>query len=201
MCIDNNEVLPMKTITQILLPGLLCLAGLNTVGWFQTVAAQTAEAATEADKKARPCEYDERFRQFDFWIGHWEVTGAQGQVAGTNKIEKAEQGCMLLERWTGRSGGTGTSMNYYDTAKGKWVQVWVASAGYSIHIEGGLEDGKMRLVGELIGGDGSATPFRGTWTPLDDGRVRQFFEQSTDEGKTWTPWFDGYYARKDEAGQ
>ena len=190
----------MKTMTQTLLIGLLCIAGACVGAAFQPVAAQAQTAADEADRKARPCEYDERFRQFDFWIGHWEVTGAQGQVAGTNKIEKAEQGCMLLESWTGRSGGTGTSMNYYDTAKEKWVQVWVASAGYSIRIEGGLEDGKMVLVGQLIGGDGAATPFRGTWTPLDDGRVRQFFEQSTDEGKIWTPWFDGYYARK-EAGQ
>ncbi len=192
MCIDNNKVLSMKKIMQTFLVGVLCLAGLSVVGWLQPAAAQT-----EADKKARPCEYDERFRQFDFWIGHWEVSNAQGQIAGTNKIEKAEQGCMLLERWTGRSGGTGTSMNYFDTAKGKWVQVWVASAGYSIRIEGGLEDGAMRLVGELIGGAGTAIPFRGTWTPLDDGRVRQFFEQSTDDGKTWTTWFDGYYVRKD----
>ncbi len=185
----------MKKITRMLLVSLFCFAGLSSVGWVQGVAAQ--DDATEADKKARPCEYDDRFRQFDFWIGHWEVTGAKGQVAGTNKIEKAENGCMLLEQWTGASGGTGTSMNYYDTAKGKWVQVWVAAAGYTIHIEGGLEDGKMVLTGELTAGD-TATPFRGTWTPLSDGRVRQFFEQSTDEGKTWTPWFDGYYARKGE---
>ena len=200
-CIDINEVPVMKKIMQTLLIGVLCLAGFNAAGWFQPAAAQTSETATEADKKARPCEYDERFRQFDFWIGHWEISDGQGQVAGTNKIEKAEQGCMLLERWTGRSGGTGTSMNYYDTAKEKWVQVWVASAGYSIHIEGGLEDSKMVLVGQIFSLQGKALPFRGTWTLLEDGRVRQFFEQSNDDGKTWTPWFDGYYARMEEAGQ
>ncbi|GIV61996.1 MAG: hypothetical protein KatS3mg044_0862 [Rhodothermaceae bacterium] len=27
------------------------------------------------------------------------------------------------------------------------------------------------------------------------GRVRQLIEQSTDEGQTYTVWFDGYYAR------
>ena len=166
--------------------GIVCLGG---VGGFQPVAAQQTADQTP------PCEGDERFREFDFWIGHWEVTTAQGQVAGTNRVEKEEQGCMLLERWTSSNGGTGTSINYFDPAKGKWVQVWVASAGYSIVIEGRLEDGKMVLVGHLVGLDGAATPFRGTWTPLSDGRVRQFFEQSTDDGKTWTPWFDGYYKR------
>ncbi len=191
----------MKKILQILFVGVLGIAALGVGALFQSVAAQEQSAATDADKKARPCEYDERFRQFDFWIGHWEVSTAAGQVAGANRIEKGEQGCMLLERWTGGGGGSGTSINYYDTAKGKWVQVWVASAGYSIRIEGGLEDGKMVLVGEIFGLDGKALPFRGTWTPLDDGRVRQFFEQSNDNGETWTPWFDGYYKRIDEAGQ
>ncbi len=181
----------MKMITQTILVAAFGVVCLSCAGRFQPVAAQ------QANQQNSPCEDDERFRAFDFWIGHWEVSNGQGQVAGTNKIEKAEQGCLLLERWTGKSGGTGTSMNYFDPAKGKWVQVWVASAGYSILIEGGLEDGKMILAGHLIGLDGSSTPFRGTWTPLPDGRVRQFFEQSTDEGATWTPWFDGYYVRKD----
>jgi hypothetical protein len=25
--------------------------------------------------------------------------------------------------------------------------------------------------------------------------VRQYFEQSTDEGETWQPWFEGFYSR------
>jgi hypothetical protein len=189
----------MKTSAQTLLVGVFCWVGLSMTGGLQPAAAQD-ETADAADRKARPCEYDERYRAFDFWIGHWEVANAQGQVAGTNLIEKAEQGCLLLERWTGRSGGTGTSMNFYDPAIDKWVQVWVSAGGVVINIEGGLEDGSMVLVGTLVARDGTATPFRGTWTPLPDGRVRQFFEQSTDDGKTWTPWFDGYYTRKEGAG-
>ncbi|MCJ7591455.1 MAG: hypothetical protein MUO51_08890 [Woeseiaceae bacterium] len=34
------------------------------------------------------------------------------------------------------------------------------------------------------------------WTPLPDGRVRQFFEQSDDGGVTWVSWFEGFYTRK-----
>jgi hypothetical protein len=36
------------------------------------------------------------------------------------------------------------------------------------------------------------------WTPLADGRVRQFFEQSDDDGTNWTPWFEGFYSRVDD---
>jgi hypothetical protein len=34
------------------------------------------------------------------------------------------------------------------------------------------------------------------WTPMMDGRVRQFFEEQDATGK-WQVWFDGYYSRVD----
>lgn len=165
--------------------------GLLLAGGIRPVTAQ------DAASRPAPCEADERYRAFDFWIGHWEVYDEAGEKHyGTNHIEKQERGCLLMERWTGAGGGTGTSMNYYDPARDKWVQVWVAGGGTVIEMEGGLVNGSMRLEGVLVNKEGAATPFRGTWTPLADGRVRQFFEQSTDDGQTWTGWFDGYYVRK-----
>jgi hypothetical protein len=38
--------------------------------------------------------------------------------------------------------------------------------------------------------------FRGRWTPLEDGRVRQFFEEKDQEGN-WQVWFDGFYTREE----
>jgi len=148
--------------------------------------------------KAYPCENDESFRAFDFWVGHWEVHGPNGGFAGTNTIERAERGCVLIENWTSVSGGTGMSINYLDKTTGEWVQVWNAEGGSQIHIRGGMTAEGMMLVGTLhrVGAD-TTTPFRGLWTPLPDGRVRQLFEQSSDSGEAWTTWFDGYYTRKD----
>jgi hypothetical protein len=63
-------------------------------------------------------------------------------------------------------------------------------------MEGGYVDGAMRLEGPLqYLAQGKTTTLRGTWTALPDGRVRQLFEESEDAGKTWVPWFDGYYTR------
>ena len=60
----------------------------------------------------------------------------------------------------------------------------------------------MLLVGTLhTVGTGVTKPFRGLWTPLPDGRVRQFFEHSDDGGATWVSWFDGYYTRQAEQDQ
>jgi hypothetical protein len=147
---------------------------------------------------AYPCENDDAFRAFDFWVGDWVVHGPAGNLAGSNTIEPAQRGCVLIENWTSASGGTGMSINYLDKASGEWVQVWNAEGGSQINIRGGMTEEGMLLVGTLhsVAND-TTVPFRGLWTPLDDGRVRQFFEQSLDDGETWTPWFEGFYTRQE----
>ena len=156
------------------------------------------ELVAALEVKAYPCEHDEAFRAFDFWVGNWEVHGPKGGLAGTNTIERSQRGCVLIENWTSANGGTGMSINYLDKVTGEWVQVWNAEGGSQIHIRGGMTDDGMLLVGTLHDvANGTTTPFRGLWTPLSDGRVRQYFEQSTDEGTTWTVWFEGFYTRKD----
>jgi len=159
----------------------------SLVAWLAIASAELAHAATS------PCAAA-GFRQFDFWLGTWEVTQADGKRAGRNVISSEDQGCQLLERWTSASGGTGTSMNFYDPKTDIWTQQWVGM-GILLRMTGGLKNGAMVLEGPLQYLDsGKTTVLRGIWTPLPDGRVRQQFLESTD-GKTWTDWFDGYYRR------
>ncbi len=184
----------------------IAAAGFTAVGFIvndpilNTLDGHSAYDSIVADMavKAYPCENDEAFRAFDFWVGEWEVHGPAGVPAGTNTIERAERGCVLIENWTSASGSTGMSINYLDKTTGEWVQVWNAEGGSQIHIRGGITDDGMLLVGTLHNvAAGTTTPFRGLWTPLPDGRVRQFFEQSTDGGETWSAWFEGFYSRKE----
>ncbi|MDX1403835.1 MAG: hypothetical protein R3192_04830 [Woeseiaceae bacterium] len=151
----------------------------------------------EMTVQAFPCEHQDGFRDFDFWIGEWDVHLANGTYAGSNVIKPIERGCALTEHWTSANGGTGMSINYLDKASGDWVQVWNAAAGAQIIIRGGLTDDGMALEGYIhYVANETTAPFRGLWTPLPDGRVRQYFEQSNDDGKTWNPWFEGFYSRK-----
>jgi len=147
--------------------------------------------------QAFPCEHDELFSAFDFWIGEWDVHVAGGALAGSNMIERAQRGCVLIENWSSASGGTGMSINYVDKTSGEWVQTWNGAGGSQINIRGGMTDDGMLLTGTIhyVANDTTA-PIRGLWTPLPDGRVRQFFEQSSDDGATWTPWFEGFYTRR-----
>ncbi len=140
----------------------------------------------------KPCNTPE-FRQFDFWIGDWNVEAAAS--AGTmsrNLISSINDGCTIREEYTTPAGYEGTSLNFYDAARKVWHQTWIDNQGGALYLEGGLQ-GKLMVLSTV------ADPIqvqRVTWTPLDDGRVRQHWEATTDGGKTWTTAFDGYYTRR-----
>ena len=171
---------------------VLASASLGACACPDTPSSSAPDPAASAI--AAPCD-QEAHRAFDFWMGNWEVAIADGTVAGHNRIERAHAGCALIEHWRSVRGNSGTSINYYDPSKGKWVQNWIDASGSVIQLEGGVREGSMVLEGRYAVPDGSEQMMRGTWTLLDDGRVRQFFEVSVD-GESWTPWFEGFYRRE-----
>ena len=145
--------------------------------------------------RPNPCTGPE-YRQFDFWLGEWTVTGADGKPAGTNRIERIAGGCGLQETWTSATGGDGRSLNAYTPQDGKWHQVWLGSGGLWLELSGGLRDGRMVMEGQTRGSDKSPVLQRITWMLLEDGRVRQVWEMSKDGGKSWSVAFNGMYAKR-----
>ena len=143
------------------------------------------------------CEAAEH-RQFDFWVGDWTVTTPQGDLAGTNRIERTLKGCVLVENWSGSKGGAGNSFNLWTAVDGRWHQVWVDDSGNMLALSGGFDGKRMVLTGAhpTPGRPALTTTERITWTPLEAGTVRQLWESSTDGGVTWTSQFDGLYTRK-----
>lgn len=143
-----------------------------------------------------PCQ-GEAFAQFDFWLGTWEVYDPSGKYAGENVIRKKQRGCLITESWKGAGGSTGESYNFYNPATEKWQQLWV-SPGTIIDYEGGLtEAGSMKLEGTITyTGNGDVFPFRGEWTPNEDGTVTQAFEQYDPATEEWKGWFTGIYSKK-----
>ncbi|MBI1364685.1 MAG: hypothetical protein GC153_01835 [Alphaproteobacteria bacterium] len=159
------------------------------------VAAAAPAAAQESPARPAPCSAD-IYHAFDFWLGDWEVFDPKGAKAGDNSITREEGGCLIVERWTGAKGGSGQSFNFYDEAAKKWRQVWV-SRGVTIDYTGGLnEKGEMALEGTVAYRNGKTAPFRGVWTPLANGDVRQHFEEYNPDAKTWDEWFTGIYKKK-----
>jgi hypothetical protein len=171
-------------------------AACGFLGRTHAVAADQAGTAPPSVKPA-PCSAPEH-RQFDFWIGDWEVRNPSGKIVGHNRIAAIQDGCALQENWTGSGNVTGTSLNCYDAERKQWHQTWVDSSGGLLKIDGGLVAGSMVLHGELPASNaaGGIALQRITWTPQPDGRVRQHWETSTDGGKTWSTAFDGMYSRR-----
>ncbi len=139
-----------------------------------------------------PCA-DAEHRQFDFWIGEWEVFDPDGVKQGTNRIESILGGCALYESWTGETGSVGHSLNTYDGRTGRWHQTWVDSNGLLLQLHGGLEDGAMVLAGAGIDREGDPIRHRISWTPLEDGRVRQHWEVA--RNGEWQDVFVGLYVK------
>ena len=141
-----------------------------------------------------PCAGPEH-RQFDFWLGDWNVHGTDGTLAGTNSIVREMGGCVLHERYQTPRGYTGESFNVYDVSRKVWHQTWVDSSGLLLVLEGGLSEGQMVLEGTSVGRDGTAVRQRITWTPNADGSVRQLWEATGEDG-TRRVVFDGTYTRR-----
>jgi hypothetical protein len=118
---------------------------------------------------------------------------AAGQKAGRNLVTEDLKGCVIVEQWTAKGGGRGSSLNFYDRTTREWHQAWIDEQGGALLLKGGLREGRMVLASEARpDARGVPTVQRITWTPDRDG-LRQHWESSTDGGKTWATVFDGRY--------
>ncbi len=154
-----------------------------------------AKTVAKADAMVHPCEHQPEYRQFDFWIGEWDVVTTRGHdAAGTSSIQLILDKCVIFENWTG--GVTGKSLNHYEAATKKWIQDWVDSTSSGVHFEGGLENGVMSLYADTLNADGTHALRHLQFFKLDDDHVRQFSQQSADGGKTWSVEYDLTYNRK-----
>lgn len=148
-----------------------------------------------------PCRAGAVFHQLDFWIGEWNVspwaqTGGNPASAGFNRVTAMLDRCGILEEWAGTAGDYGKSINFYDNNRAKWRQIWIADNGSSLDYEGSFTAGAMRFEGWTKNAAGNRVLQKLTFFPISPDTVRQLFESSTDDGKTWTPGFDARYVRK-----
>lgn len=138
------------------------------------------------------------FRDFDFWVGEWDVYDPQEkQRLGHNSVTSEQEGCLLVEHWkSGQSTESGSSFNYFDLHDSTWHQVYISNSGDARSFPpmvGGLVDGKMTMLTALDAGKQS----RWTWYVLAPGKVRQMAEFTTDAGKTWSITWDSVYKKVD----
>ena len=168
-------------------PSLLQWTVIGAALLTSTTLAQTGEGTP-----IKPCAAAQH-RQFDFWIGEWDVT-QNGKSAGRNSIRSILSGCALSEEWSGTGGFKGNSLNFYDESTKRWHQTWIDSQGQSLMLEGTLVDGAMVL--QTIDAAADAPRHRITWTLLSDKSVRQLWQTQEKAGAEWKTAFDGRYTAR-----
>jgi hypothetical protein len=164
-------------------------------------------AFPQAPGSSSPCRTPEA-RQFDFWLGTWDLTGrarAQpgsdrwGETRSTNTIRSTMNGCVTREEFenVAPTRWTGMSVSVWNPRSHQWHQTWVDSQGSYIPLTGAFQDGRMILV----------TPARAL--PTGDSIVNRMvfhdiardslvwdWEASRDGGRTWELLWSILYRRR-----
>lgn len=149
-----------------------------------------------------PCS-DSLHRQFDFWLGDWEVFAKNGNKAGDSHITLVLDSCIVLEEWTSAnlSRGiryAGKSFNTYNRQRRQWQQTWVDNVGGATeYLKGERRGGVMVFETDpfLFSKDTTAIR-RLSFYDLGPEKVRQHAEISKDRGITWSTEYDLEYRRR-----
>ena len=146
----------------------------------------------------KPCETNSKYNEFDFWIGEWQVYSSKG-MAGTSKITKILDNCILLEEWTSANKQqgllyAGKSFNTYNVATEQWQQTWVDNTGGTTEfLTGKFENNRMQFMSRPFKNGKQTSIRRLSFYKLENGFVRQHGELSNDEGKSFITEYDLEY--------
>ena len=150
----------------------------------------------------RACE-DPSHREFDFWIGEWDLTNLQLQEDGswapsgtaTNRVFPVAGGCGIVELWDGYLGEShirGFSVRTFDDVTRSWHLLlnWPQQnrAGFST-LEGVFTHGRGDFISHFTAPDGTAGITRYSFADIGDQSLRWNDGTSMDGGQTWrTGW-------------
>jgi hypothetical protein len=92
---------------------------------FATIEGHTVtDAHTQQFAKPTFCSGPE-YRQFDFWLGDWDVFEADKVAAvARTRVDRILDGCVLREDYESTNGLKGQSFSLYDASRRIWHQSW-----------------------------------------------------------------------------
>src|ERR1044072_9290303 len=155
---------------------VVCLVVLLVAGQFSF--SQTN--APTVQKPPTPCLSEPQHKQFEFWVGEWDVT-SDGQIIATSSIQRIIDSCVILENYSQKNGYNGKSLNFYASVLGRWRHTWVDGTGTVGEFVGDYKDGAIHYEGESHRKDGRKILRKMVFSSLGADKVRQYSEASTDD--------------------
>ncbi|HXE76407.1 MAG TPA: DUF1579 family protein [Candidatus Xenobia bacterium] len=161
------------------------------------------QSSTQVSQGSSACEHAPEFRQFDFWVGEWELTWPGSETSGgkagrgRNRIERALGDCVIVERFDGTPAMRlqGMSVSTFNRRTGKWQQTWVDNFGSYLDFAGEFKDGRMVLVREAVAPDGKHFLQRMVWKNIQPDSLDWSWERSDDGGQSWRVLWPIHYQR------
>lgn len=160
--------------------------------------------ATFAQNHTQPACASREFRQFDFWVGEWELSWPASETSerrpgrGTNRIEVALDKCVIVEHFTGIPGMDlrGMSISTFNKRKGKWQQTWVDNSGSYLDFVGEFKAGQMILARQAATRDGKKFLQRMIGKNIKPDSLDWSWERSDDNGQNWKVLWPIHYERR-----
>lgn len=142
-------------------------------------------------------------RQFDFWLGEWDVRNRNRPPGGdrwydtgvaTNRVYAVVGGCAVVEHWRGYafpSAGhiAGFSVRTWDPEASEWdlVLLWpVGGPPRFGNPRGRFRDGRGEFTNSFAGPSGDTVISRLTFSDITEGSFRWSNGLSDDGGRSWS---------------
>lgn len=151
-----------------------------------------------------PCSSPEH-RQFDFWLGEWDLSwpaaqsgGDEGDIGtGRNQIRRMYGDCVVEENFTTDDGSfRGHSVSVFDEHAGLWRQTWVDSSGGYLVFTGSFDGDAMTLTTEPAERGNEVVVQRMVFDEISDDSLEWVWQGSRDGGASWNDLWNISYRRR-----
>lgn len=135
----------------------------------ESTAAATGQSPVLEASSRDDLTIEERLRQFDFWLGSWNVSNTHFKDGewvhtgdATSRVKSVAGGNGIIDQWTGVANGNelrGTTFRTFDKTVKKWVVVenWPSGRPREVGVMQGVFDGKQA---EFFPPDSDAVRYR-----------------------------------------
>jgi hypothetical protein len=155
---------------------------------FATSAFAAAESAS--------CAKNPEVRQFDFWLGQWNVAAAGSSGNAHSTVTLSLDQCLIVENWDGGRGHSGRNIFGYSADDKSWYGMFADNEG-RVHVftSGRVLPGSAEFQGPSRGPNGESVLNRLKVLRVSPGKIEQTWEKSADNGTSWNVVFRAEYSR------
>lgn len=189
---------------------MLASPAVSVAAWLKRRQADSARSARAAEGTG-PCR-DPAYRQFDFWIGDWNVANRQRRPQGTewgitgqatDRVYPVAGGCGIVEHWRGTASPgevLGYSLRAWNPDKQKWdlVLLWPRPEQPRFFtLEGTFDQGRGDFFRSVTDTAGNPVRIRFSFSDITANSLQWSDGTSRDGGNSWSSTWIMDFTRRD----